>query len=248
MPLGTAPLAGLLVALLLASGCTPRLVHRLDAPDPDVGVWRDGEQARTARADGVEAELAYVRSTPDDHALWVRVTNVSGDTLLVDPALFVGTAYQAVRQAEARDPTGRAYAALDPEAQLLEVDIEASRRDARARTRQGLAAVSAGLVAAAVVVDAPDTPDEEAAVADAAYTVEVEMADATAERYAVADARAAGRAYWEGVLRRTTLPPDTYIDGLVHVPIDPAANAVVVDVVVGGARLPFLFLQRNIRP
>ena len=248
MPLGTARIAGLLVALVFVSGCTPRLVHRLDAPDPDVGVWRDGEQARTARAGGVEAELAYVRSTLDDHALWVRVTNVSDDTLLVDPALFVETAYQFIRQAEARDSTGRLHPARDPEARLVEVDLEASRRDASARTRQGFAAVSTGLTAAAAIASSPDTPEQEAAVADSYYAAEVEMADATADRSAAASARAAGRAYWEGVLRRTTLPPNTYIDGLVHVPIDPVANAVVVEVVIGEARLPFLFLQRNIRP
>ena len=246
MPLGSPRPALLALLLVAASGCTPRLVHRLDAPDPAAGVWRDGQQARTAR--GVEAEVSYVRTTRDDHALWVRVTNRSADTVLVDPRLFVERAYQFVHQAELRPEVGRRHPARDPEAELLEVDLEASRRDASARTRQGFAVASAVVTAAVTIADPPETEGEEVAASDAAYSAQVEVADATTDRRLAAEDQVTGRTYWESVLRRTTLPPDTYVDGLVHVPIDPAAKVVVVDVVVGKAVVPFLFLQRNVRP
>ena len=244
MPLRTA----LVLLAVAASGCTPRLVHRLDVPDPGVGVWHQGQHLRTARADGVEAEVGYVRSEGEDHVLWARVTNLSADTVVVDPALFRSTAFQSVGQAEARDSTGRAQSARDPEAALLDVDLTAARRDATARTQLGLAVVSTALVATAALADPPDTPEQEAVAADAAVSAEIDVADAVDARGAAEAARVDGRAYWEGVLRRTTLAPNTFIDGLVHLPIDPAAYAVVVEVVVGETRVPFLFRQRNLRP
>lgn len=196
----------------------------------------------------MEAEVSYVRTTRRDHVLWVRVTNLSADTVLVDPARFMETAYAFVHEAEARDSLGRPHPARDPEAELLDVDLTGSRRDARARTQQTLGALSAGFTTVAVLTDPPETPDQEATVADAYLSAEVTVADAVIERQTAADAQISGRDYWEGVLRRTTLPPNTYIDGLVHVPIDPIARAVVVDVVVGETEIPFLFLQRNVRP
>lgn len=247
MPLRPHRLAVLLV-LVAASGCTPRAVYRLSAPDPDAGVWREGQQVRTARAADIEAQVAYVRSYADDHAFWVRVTNHSADTVLVDPALFELIAYRSPERAAARDSSGSVARARDPEAELLQVDLTASRRDAHARTRQGLAAGTAALTAVATLADAPGTPDEEAAVADTYLAVEVEIEDAGYARRAAAEAQAEGRAYWEGVLRRTTLPPNTYIDGVVLVPIDAGANVVVFEPVVGETRVPFWFVQRSYRP
>lgn len=237
----------LTLGLLVLAGFTPRMVHRLEATDPAAGEWDRGRLIRDASADGIEASVAYVRTDPTDHVFWVRVTNFTADTVLVNPAAFVLTAFPstpAYRLGEGGTPA----AARDPEAELLEVDVAASKADARARTRAGVALVSAALVTTAAVADPPDTEAEEADLAYAYASIEADAAGAAWDRAAAEGRREAGRIYWEGVFRKTTLPPNTYMDGVVHAPVDGLARAVVFEVVVGEVRVPFAFRQVNIRP
>ncbi len=238
------------LALVLFSGCSPRTVHRLNAPEAerDAGVWQDGWHIRSASASGVDAESAYVRSLREDHALWVRVTNTSDEVVEVDPAAFVSVSYTTLTQITEQPDNGVRVHARDPEAELLQVDLRASRAHARGRTLQSFAVASAVVTTAAVVADPPDSDEQVLTVAiaydDAAHTAEEgawTIADA-------AVAQADGRHYWEEVLRRTTLYPGESVEGVVHLPIDPRARGVVFEIVAGDARLPFVYVQRNIRP
>lgn len=237
-----------LVLLVVLTGCSPRPVHRLAADDPGEGRWHQGWQIRTASADGIVAEVAYVRPEGPDHVLWVRVINDSDEEVVVDPAVFEAHAYNVYRLIEARPETGRTAAARDPEAALLEADLRASRDLASAQTRAGLAAVSAVATTVAVVADPPDT-DEEGDDVAYAYAEAGAMADEAAyDAHATLARQASRRAYWEGVLRRTTLAPGEAVEGVVHVPADDTARGLLFEVVVDPARVPFAFRQTTHRP
>lgn len=239
-----------LVALIALSGCSPRTIHRLDAPEADAetGVWNQGWHIRSANAPGLDAEAAYVRSLWEDHAMWVRVTNTSSETVTVDPAAFATVGFNTMDLFRTQPETGRRALARDPEAELLSVDRHASRADARGRTLQGFALASAVVTTVAVVTDPPETEEE---VVEVAFAYEDAALTAEEGQWTIEEAasrQAAGREYWEEVLRRTTLYPGESVEGIVHLPIDPQARAVLFEVIAGDARVPFVYVQRNIRP
>ncbi|MEL6615410.1 MAG: hypothetical protein AAFQ43_06705, partial [Bacteroidota bacterium] len=239
-----------LLALVVLSGCVPRTIHRLEAPEAeaDSGVWNQGWHVRSASAAGVDAEAAYVRSLWDDHTMWVRVTNTSSETVTVDPAAFYTVGFNTMRLLQTRPETGRRSSARDPEAELIEVDRHASRQHARGRTLQGVALASAVVTTVALVADPPETEEE---VVEVAYAYEDAALTAEEGQWTIEEAASrqeAGRDYWEEVLRRTTLYPGESVEGIVHLPIDPQARAVLFEIIVGDTRVPFAYVQHNIRP
>ena len=236
----------LLAALVFLAGCAPQPVYRLHAADANAGRWDAGHHLRTARSGGLTADLAYLRSVDGDHVFWVRVANESADTVLVDPARFSVVAL--VLDSFPGDTATVAGNVRDPEAELLDVDLAASRADARAQERLGSALVGSALATAATLADSPDSPEEWIEADVAASVAQDEVRSAAADGREEAALQASTRAYWEEALRRTTLPPGTYAEGRVHVVADPNARSVEVVVEVGGAALAFPFLQLTYRP
>lgn len=222
-----------LVALLAAAGCSPAPVYRLQSLAPGTGHWEQGQRYVRQAAGVVEVELAYERTTDEGHAFWVAVANRGETALLVDPTTFYAVPAAVPDTVVALWGVGPdTLWAVDPEARLLQLDLAASRADARRRTERGLDAV----VAVTEVLAGEATADERAADA-------LERTEHAAEHAADVDRRGLRRRSWAGeALRKTTVPPGGWVEGLVFFPVERGRRYLTVHVPgrPGAAAFPFV--------
>ena len=246
---------------LLAAGCTPEPVYRLELADNEPASYWDFGQAVAAQEDaGIAVEVAYDWTSYEGHVLDVEVTNRSDSTVLVDPAAFY---YLALRRLA--DTSGTTVHALDPEAYLLELDLNESREVAQERTALAFEAVGAVAEFAGEVATAnePQTPEEEAAEAAEDLEDEIHYAERAADYEAEIASLNTRRERWaNATVRKTTLPPGTSLYGKVYFPVFetsarprrtsyrpyPPRPYLVLHFPVGPSRTRFFYVQRRYQP
>jgi hypothetical protein len=241
----------LLAALVLLPACTPSPVYRLSADDADVSYWDAGRAYLYAESDSVAVEVSYEVTTEQGHVFDVGFANRGAHAIVVDPAQIWAQMLDR-SEVEMDEP----LAALDPEAIVLDLDLEASRRDASNRTAMLVEGIGAGvsLAAATVEIAAADEPGE-AADASLRYAVDetarvarihVEQVDHALDQEAIAG----DRNWWaNAALRRSTLLPGQAVRGWVLVSLDERAGW--LDLVVeltGDTAAHFRFQQRRHQP
>jgi hypothetical protein len=238
----------LLAALLPA--CAPHPVYRLSADEADVSFWDAGRAYLFAEADGVAAEVSYELTTEEGHVFDVGFANRGETVLVIDPA---DVAAQMLAGEDA--PMGEPLAAHDPERVMLDLDLEASAREASNRTSRLVEGIGAGisLAAATVEVSSAET-DDEAADATARYAIDesarvgrvlLEERDHELDQQAIAT----DRDWWaNAALRRSTLMPGQTVRGWVLVPLDPDAEWVEVYVPLRSETARFRFRQSRFTP
>lgn len=126
--------------LLALSACfSPKSVVRIE-PTDEPQRWNYGQAILEAEKDGIAANAAYAYSDEDYWVFDVEVINWREDRIMVDPAGIELTIA----------PIDMKVSAIDPESQMLDMEMDASRREANAKN----AAVVAGVVAVAAVATA----------------------------------------------------------------------------------------------
>ncbi|PHN03326.1 hypothetical protein CRP01_26955 [Flavilitoribacter nigricans DSM 23189 = NBRC 102662] len=132
------------MALLSLSACfSPRPVVRVE-PIEEPQRWNYGQAILEAEKNGITANAAFAYSDDDFLVFDVEVTNWREERILVDPAGI---------QLDVNSATSMYIPAIDPEEQMLGMEMDASRREANAKN----AAVVAGVVAVAAVAAAVAT-------------------------------------------------------------------------------------------
>lgn len=128
------------VSVCLFSACfSPRPVVRVEPLDEPTK-WNYGQAILEAEKDGITTNVAFAYSDDDYLVFDVEVTNWREERILVEPAgieLTIG-------------PIDMRIPAIDPEAHMLGMEMDVSRREANAKN----AAVVAGVVAVAAVTAA----------------------------------------------------------------------------------------------
>lgn len=133
------------LALITLNACfSPRPVVRVETID-EPERWNYGQAILKAEKDGIITTAAYAYADDDYLVFDVGVTNWQEERLLVEPAGIELT----VAPHDMRIP------AVDPEAYMLSMEMDASRREANAKN----AAVVAGVAAVAAVTAAVVTAD-----------------------------------------------------------------------------------------
>jgi hypothetical protein len=240
-------LFSLFVVFIGFAGCVPDPVYRLESMTPS-GTWYAGQQIIEQSTGGVTFEVAYVRSEAAIHTMSVRVTNETADSLLVDPAFFYYLAFPTVHAFEKEEAAGE-VAALDPERELLALDLEASRAEARSRTEMGMQLALVAVEATAAAVDPPDTEDESAKTAARLDYATFQLEQTAWEAESASSAFSSRRVYWEQeMFRKTTLPPHTYAEGLVSFPVTSLLHAAAFRFPVGPVEGAFAYRQIVYRP
>ena len=240
----------LLVALLVLPACSPNPVYRLSASDADVSYWDAGRAYLFAQSDSVAVEVSYELTTQEGHVFDVGFSNRGDRSIVIDPAHI---AAQMLSRSSAL--MGGEVAAFDPEAVMLDLDLESSRREASNRTSRLVEGIGAGisLAAATVEVSAADEPGE-ASEAVARYAVDetarvgrviLEERDHELDQAAIAG----NRNWWsDAALRRSTLQPGQAVRGWVLVPVDVRAGWVELLIPIGDETARFRFEQSQHKP
>lgn len=245
-----------LVLLLSLSSCfTPRAVIRVE-PTSDQVRWEYGQAILETTADSMLGRASFIGATKEYLVFNVEVENRSHKDVLVSPEQFYLTS-----------PNGNRFFAIDPEKQMLGMEIEESRKEAAAKN----AAVAVGVLAVAAVTAAV-VADVSSAKRGSGTRVERNYqgfnsgnnnlwwfapnimlgnyGNGNAARPpAPSWSNTKERRYWsEQTLRRTTLSPDHYVRGQVLFPRQDLLQTFLLIVPAEQAVLSFGFKQRLFKP
>lgn len=244
------------ILLLIMSGCTPDPVYRMraDLTDDAQQNWFQGRQYVARGNADAEVTLAYERTVEDRHVFQIEVVNRSDTTVTVDPAHFrilPGTALLDPDVAAFTEvPASDTLPAVNPEEELLDIDLERERKEARAQTAAAFSLIEVTADAAgdlAAAANGGRTSEEQAA--DDLEDVERQVRFQSRREGHERDMRGLSdrRTYWaETVLRRTTLPPGGEARGRVFFPLSEKARYVTIETIVGHTLVRFFYWQYRI--
>ena len=245
----------LLLLLLLFSCGTPLQVVRVDPASEDlIDRYRYGSAIQHQEADNVSVEVSFYDATRQYLLFDVEISNHTSDDILIDPA-----------ETSLQLPSGTRLSAVEPEYQLLSMDLESVRKQRQSRT---LAWASAAVLVAASAYaiangdnSTVSAPNSDAViisnlgtqVADVMTYVVLEEEGRRLEREMVPVAdempEVDNRFFWlDYSLRKTTLRPGESAVGKLVFPRSDDASTVEVVVPVGPQReFAFPFRQRVFR-
>lgn len=132
---------GLFAALFLSACYTPKAVIRVEPDNEDVR-WQYGQAFARQQSDEVEVQAAYNGMNREYLFFDVEIINYGKEEVLVDPSRFF------------LDVNGFKRRAIDPEAFLLGLDMDASKRAANSKNTAIALGVVAVAATAAVIIAA----------------------------------------------------------------------------------------------
>lgn len=237
--------------LLLAS-CTPLRVVRLE-PDTTEITWRYGEKVVSDEASGARVDVSYYDSSPRFIVFNLEVENTGTEAFDFDPVNCLLVPDEG--------PVSRA---IDPEIQLLSMDVKSIQDEKNNRT---FAWIGAGITVAAVVADVTngnlsDNLDNSTSLAtDLAFSAFQNLA------FTLVDAQnarnyyrntipledeipvPANRFFWlDHALRITTIEPGQKVFGKIAFPRNDAATVFNFSVTANGEEFKFPFTQQLFKP
>jgi len=132
---------GLFTAIFLSSCYTPKAVIRIEPDSEDVR-WQYGQAFARQQANGLEVQAAYNGMNREYLFFDVEIINYEEEEVLIDPSRFF------------LDVNGFQRRAIDPEAFLLGLDMEASKREANSKNTAIVLSVVAVAATAAIIIAA----------------------------------------------------------------------------------------------
>ncbi len=237
------PLLPMALILLLQACAVPQPVSRL-TPVEEEYEWLNGtENILFPEQEGIQVELQYIRSTPTQLLFQVGVRNLSGESTLLEPSQCTLTAMSQDYTTELGQPAR----ALDPESELLRLDLRASREQAEQSNEAAMELLSQGLNLASDVAsigqekDPVEQQNEEQERQQRREDYEISQAESEIRLQSLDDQRY----YWANrALRKTTLKPGYETRGTVFFPRQNDADYLKVTIRIGQTRFSAIYRQR----
>jgi hypothetical protein len=233
----------MLTILYLSQSCAvPQPVSRLSPLESNFEWLKGTENLLFESPDGLQVALQYLHSTSAHLVFEVGVQNRSQENVLIDPLqisiLPIGL--------DTISPLGSPISAVNPENELLRLDIQTNREEAEQSNDAAMELLSQGLNLASDIASSgqekdPEVQEREQADrqerrADYEYTQAI-----SEERLLSLDDR---RHYWANyTLRKTTLKPGYEIRGTVFFPRQNSATFLKVWIHLG--KHPYSALYRQ---
>lgn len=220
-----------LSALSLSSCFSPRSIVTVEADAEENMTWNYGHQVVNVQADSVEVQVYFDEYTKDFLIFDVEITNWRNEPVLISPEeIYLETG------------TGIGLFALDPEQQIFEGKVKASRREAG--NKNAAVALGVATVAAVVAVAATTDSDNDGYDGGGFVYVSTGVVPPPPLAYLPPD-----HIFWEDFsLRKTTLQPRYRANGkVVFRRLDNQLGYSMV-VPVGGTELRAGFKQRVFQP
>lgn len=237
---------GLLTLLSIGlTACVPRPVFRLQSMSNN-STWYQGTEYIHSTADDITVTVAYVRHTKDNVIFDVEAVNNSGGVVRVDPVYF---SYKATRA----DKLLAAGQAINPEAKLLDIDLEISDKKANQKSMLLLAAIGATAIIAEEIIDNDEEDEDnyrdESGEAAATYALAATTSSGIENsEYEVGSLKYKKERWATEALRISDLFPDDYIRGLVFFPIAEDADFYEIKIKAGNTIHTFRFRQFKFKP
>lgn len=245
-------LLSLLLFTLILSACTPLRVVRLE-PDTEETTFRYGEKVVTEETAGARVDVSYYDASPRFIVFNLEVENTGTEPFDFDPVncLLVPDA----------GPVSRA---IDPELQLLSMDIKTMQEQKNSRT---LAWIGAGVVVAGVAVDLANGNNFDDFSGGQFFAADLALTSVENLAFSLIDVRSqrdyirntipfedeipvpANRYFWlDHALRITTVQPGQKVYGKIAFPRNDEASSFSFNVSVRGNEFSFPFTQRLFKP
>ncbi|MFN7119258.1 MAG: hypothetical protein ACK4TA_20835 [Saprospiraceae bacterium] len=236
------------ISLLFLLGCaTPQPVSRL-YPIEQSGTkkWSYGNEMITLSAEnGMEVSAAFRGSNPNSLIFEVQIRNRSGLPVLVSPEKF----YYEMLAIDTARILGTPVFAIDPEKNLLEMDIAESRMRAQAQneTTAELIAITTDILDNVTTKNETEAQQQQKWAEQNARSAEYESSQANYNiQFRSLDEE---RSYWlNHVIRRNTLENGYEMRGSVFLPRSNQARFIRLNVVLENKIFPFTFWQVLYKP
>lgn len=246
-------LLSLILFAFLISSCTPLRVVRLE-PDAEPDHYRYGEKIVTDEQADVAVAVSYYDASPNYIVFNLEVENKGAESFNFDPATCLLV-----------PDIGPVSSAIDPELELLSMDIQTIQQE---KTRRTWAWIGAGaLVAGTVVAITSDSnidafdPGTNSLAAELAFSATENLAFAVINAQAANDFRRnaipyadeipvpENRFFWlDHAVRFTTIRPGEKAVGKVVFPRNDEAATFSFNLEVEGKSFSFPFSQRVFKP
>lgn len=243
----------LVFATILFTACTPLRVVRLE-PEAEPDHYRYGEKILVEEQSDVAVSVSYYDASPNYIVFNMEVENKGKEAFNFDPAecLLV-------------PDVGPVGSAIDPEMELLSMDVNTIQRE---KSRRTWAWIGAGALVAGTVISITDGadiadfgPGGNSFAGELALSVTENLAFAIINANAGADFRRNGipyegeipvpenRFFWlDHALRITTIQPGETAVGKVVFPRNDEATSFSFNLSVEGREFTFPFSQRVFKP
>lgn len=227
-------------ALLALQSCfSPKSLLKLE-PANSTTRWLYGQPFAQDSLNGIIYELAFDCVHENNYLFDFNITNRSNIPILIDPVAFyyipLNDSLQAVQSEN--------IYAIDPEYELLELDKELSRTEARRKNSFALSLVAASVdVATAAITATDDNPHNDFLRTDMFSAVQAGNAD---NAFRAADLRDLRNSWSQSTIRKTTLDPNFSMKGKVFFPYFPKAAYIQFYLPVDDQQLDIIFKQKYI--
>ena len=148
-----------LIASLLISACAPAPVYRLYASESAKTIWQDGREVFTAERNGMIVSLMYARHQGEEVLFDVEIQNKRNQPIHINPGEFYMNG-SAANQINTTEKTFGSVGALDPEKEMLRLEVDRERREANRKTGTAIAIATVVLLIVAIAIMASNDDDD----------------------------------------------------------------------------------------
>lgn len=227
----TAYLSLIIASIFTYSCASPIPIAKLEAIDPESSYWQQGMEIVTLTNDSLDVEMGYLRREGAHYLFDLTITNRRSMPVLIDPTNFF---YQPIFEQNRTEAIVRAE---NPENHILFEEKRLAQLEADSRNN-AISSLVVGTVelAAAVATSTEDENDDQTYARN--YTEEEIRIDYETQN-AINQ-----RSYWEtSALRKTTLFPNHYVQGLVFMKWNRTADQIWVLIPVDDQEFEFRYNQ-----
>jgi hypothetical protein len=218
--------------------------YTLQTPEESVSYWNQGSAYQVKTIDSVEVELSYLKYFDKSYVFQLKVSNGSGQALYFDPARITAGMYKNDSCLE------YIVLAINPEVKLNEIDTHIKEEKARI-ARNATFGILEGIFCAVADVSVKDT-EENQKKKEAMWAAQDGLSQMHGQN--ISDAQLTlmnlrdGIPYWEeSVLRKTTIFPEHYHDGYLHIALN-YAPLIKISVPVEGRTFEFEYQMHLVKP
>lgn len=223
-------LISILLPLFVLLNCaSPAPISKLKPTDENSFFWQNGREVMSQYQDSVLVEVAF-RNTYDGFFVFdVTIANESERQIIIDPRDFQ---YMPVMS---NGDTLRYIPASDPESKILEKEMKISKLEAERKNQIRKAIVWGTLELVDDIVSEEDHDEYEDEIEYATYR-NTEMTEIALSKLDVKEQKN----YWENqALRKTTVFPEYFISGKIHLKSLKKAKKIILQFYLDGRIFEF---------
>ncbi len=198
-------------SIILSQSCSvSKNILKLQPEDKDNGKWLYGQQFIADSINGIIYETSFERCQDEQYWFNFTVTNRSNLPILIDPMEFRLQAYDGYHKLV------KESFALNPENEILDIEISLAKANAREANHLGLSLLAASIdIATGIATATDDNPDNDFLRTN---IFEATQVGREVNAFYTDDLKTMKDSWENSTIRKTTLEPNYNIQGKVFFP------------------------------